>query len=205
MARIVLDYGGVLVDHVDEREYAHLLGVDPDRDPYPGWLAYYLFRAGFLETEGQYLELLSTLAGASETACVEYVEHTWLDPDFPEERRALLRELADDHSLVLFSNMAKPWVERVLARYGVGELFDSLLVSSELQRPKPHPKGYVLAMEDADGATLMVSDEFDEDLLMAQCLGMTTVWIENDDEDPYRRPAYTIDEFGELRSVLRRL
>jgi len=46
--RLVLDYGGAVVDHADEREYAHLLDVSPDRDPYPGWLAYFLFRAGFL-------------------------------------------------------------------------------------------------------------------------------------------------------------
>lgn len=37
--RVVLDYGGVIVDHVDEREYADLLGVSPDTYPYPGWLA----------------------------------------------------------------------------------------------------------------------------------------------------------------------
>lgn len=203
--RIVLDYGGVLVDHVDEREYAHLLGVDPDREPYPGWLAYYLFRAGFLETEDQYVELLSTLAGASEAACVEYIEHTWLDPDFPTERRAVLRELAVDHALVLFSNMAKPWIEDVLARYGLEELFDSLLVSSELRRPKPHPKGYFRSVEGTDGTVVMVSDEFNEDLLMAQCVGMTTVWIENDDEEPYRRPDHTVDGFEELPSVIRRL
>jgi len=59
--RVVLDYGGVVVDHSDEREYAHLLGVDPNQDPYPGWLAYYLFRAGFLNSEAQYVELLSTV------------------------------------------------------------------------------------------------------------------------------------------------
>lgn len=59
--RVVLDYGGVIVEHADEREYAHLLGVPPDEDPYPGWLAYYLFRAGFLDGEAGYVDLLSTL------------------------------------------------------------------------------------------------------------------------------------------------
>ncbi len=48
----------------------------------------------------------------------------------------------------------------------------------------------------------MVSDEFNEDLLMAQCFGMTTVWVENDEEAPYRDPEYTIDGLESLPSVL---
>lgn len=203
--RVVLDYGGVLVDHVDEREYAHLLGVSPDREPYPGWLAYYLFQTGFLQTESEYVELLSTLTGAPEERCVEYVDRTWLDPDFPEEHAEILEALATRHSLVLFSNMAKPWVETVLRRHGVHDLFESVLVSSELQRPKPHPRGYVRAMEDADGAVVMVSDECNEDLLMAQCLGMTTVWVENDSEEPYRQPDHVIDGLDSLGPVLERI
>lgn len=201
--RLVLDYGGVLVDHADEREYADLLGVSPELDPYPGWLAYFLFSAGFLNDQREYVELLSTLTDAPEEDCVEYVEQTWLDPDFPAERRALLADLAADHSLVLFSNMAKPWVETVLERHGLADHFDDLVVSSEIERPKPHPRGYVRSMDGADGEVVMVSDECNEDLLMARCLGMTTVWVENDDdEEPYRRPDYTIEEFSALDSVL---
>lgn len=200
--RVVLDYGGVLVDHVDEREYAHLLGVSPDREPYPGWLAYGAFRSGLLNTQADYVELLSTLTGATEENCVEYVDRTWLDPDFPDKHAAILEELATQHSLVLFSNMAKPWVEAVLRRHGVRDCFDSLLVSSELERPKPHPRGYFRSMEGAEGEVVMVSDECNEDLLMAQCTGMTTVWVENDSEEPYRRPDHVIDDLDSLRSVL---
>ena len=60
-------------------------------------------------------------------------------------------------------------------------------------------------MEDADGEVAMVSDEFNEDLLMAQCVGMTTIWLENDDEEPYRRPDHAIDGLGSLGSVLEEL
>lgn len=203
--RVVLDYGGVIVDHEDEREYAHLLGVSPSRDPYPGWLAYYLFRAGFLNSEAQYVELLSTLTGATEEECVEYVDRTWLDPHFPEENEEILAELASQHSLVLFGNMVKPWIETVLRRHGVLDSFDSLLVSSELERPKPHPRGYHRCTDGVDGETVMVSDEFNEDLLMARCFGMTTIWVENDEEVPLRDPDHTIDGLGSLPSVLERL
>ena len=203
--RIVLDYGGVVVEHVDEREYAHVLGVSPDEDPYPGWLAYYLFQAGFLDTEAEYLTILSTLTGATRADCLEYVEKTWLDPQFPDSHVEILDDLATQHSLVMLGNMAKPWVEAVLRRRGVRDLFDAVLLSSDLERPKPHPRGYVRSMDDADGEVVMVSDEYNEDLLMAGCLGMRTVWVENEAEDPYRRPEYVVDGLEGLPAVLERI
>ncbi len=200
--RVVLDYGGVLVEHADERKFAHLLDIAPDLDPYPGWLAYYLFRTGFLQTHDEYIDLLSTLTGASKDDCERYVERTWLDPEVPQNRREILDELAARHSLVLLSNMAAPWVERVLHRYNLYELFEAVLVSSELKRPKPHPRGYIRSMEDATGTVVMVSDEYNEDLLMANCLGMTTVWLKHSDEEPFREPDHTIDDLESLPVVL---
>lgn len=200
--RVVLDYGGVIVEHSDEREYAHLLGVSPDREPYPGWLAYYLFRVGFLQSQDEYVDLLSTLTGATKDQCVEYGNRTWLDAHFPDEHREILAELATRHSLVLFGNLAKPWVEEVLRRNDVLDCFDSLFVSSELERPKPHPRGYHRCTEGVDGGIVMVSDEFNEDLLMARCFGMTTVWVENDEENPYQEPDYTIEGLTSLLAIL---
>jgi FMN phosphatase YigB (HAD superfamily) len=204
--RVVLDYGGVLAEHDDERDYADLLGVSPEADPYPGWLAYYLYRSGFLNSEAAYVDLLSTLTGASEDACIEYVERTWLDPQFPAEHEAFLEELADEHSLYIFSNMVKPWMETVLRDHGVLDCFDELVVSSDIERPKPHPRGYQRCTEGADGEVVMVSDEFNEDLLMAQTFGMTTVWVENDeDAPPYREPDFTIDDVTALPGILERM
>lgn len=200
--RVVLDYGGVIVHHGDEREYADLLGISPDEDPYPGWLAYYLYRAGFLNEDSEYISLLSTLTGADEEDCAAYLQHTWLDPEFPARHAEVIEELASEHSLFLFGNMVRPWIVTVLRRQDVLDCFDALHVSSELERPKPHPRGYVRCLEGADDTVVMVSDEFNEDLLMAQCLGMTTVWVETEAEDPYRQPDYTVDGFEGVPGVL---
>lgn len=201
--RVLLDYGGVIVHNPDEREYADRLGISPDDDPYPGWLAYYLFRSGFLDTQDQYIDVLSTLTGASEAACLDYLEQTWLDPVFPPAHEAVLEELSQQHSLVLFGNLVKPWVETVLEAHDVRDCFDEVIVSSDIERPKPHPRGYFLGMEDADGELVMVSDEFNEDLMMAQCLGMTTIWVENpDDETPYRRPDHVVDDLTAVPALL---
>jgi HAD superfamily hydrolase (TIGR01549 family) len=199
---LVLDYGGVIVEHGDEREQAHLLGVDPESDPYPGWLAYFAFRDGFVQSTAAYVELLSTLTGASHDACREYLQRTWLDPAFPEEHVEVLRELAADHTLVIFGNMARPWIETVLSEHGVLEYFDDLVVSSDLRRSKPHPRGYVECLPDGDEPVAFVSDEYNEDLLMGETFGMTSVWLENDDETPYREPDVRISTFGDLPDAL---
>jgi len=199
---LVLDYGGVIVHHGDERDHADLLGVDPETDPYPGWLAYFAFRDGFLQSTAAYVDLLSTLTGASPEACHEYLERTWLDPEFPEEHVDVLRELAADHTLVLFGNMVRPWLETVLANNGVLECFDDLVVSSDIQRPKPHPRGYVECLPEGDEDVAFVSDEYNEDLLMGETFGMASVWVENDEEMPYREPDVRISSLRELPDVL---
>ncbi|MFC7203863.1 HAD family hydrolase [Haloferax namakaokahaiae] len=199
---LVLDYGGVIVEHGDEREQAHILGIDPDADPYPGWLAYFAFRDGFVQTTAGYLELLSTLTGASEDACRDYLETTWLSPNFPEEHVDILRNLAADHTLVLFGNMARPWIETVLSEHGVLDCFDELVVSSDLRRSKPHPKGYFECLPEGDEPVAFVSDEYNEDLMMGETLGMASVWVENDDETPYREPDVRISAFGDLPELL---
>jgi len=101
------------------------------------------------------------------------------------------------------SNMAKPWAEDVLDRHGLSDLFDALRVSSEPERPKPHPRGYARAMEGAEGEVAMVSDEFNEDLLMAACLGVAMVRVENEgDERPrYGDPDYTVPDLAEVGPV----
>jgi FMN phosphatase YigB (HAD superfamily) len=199
---LVLDYGGVIVEHGDERDAADVLGVDPDADPYPGWLAYFAFREGLVQTTAGYVELLSTLTGAPEDACREYLAQTWLDPTFPAAHEAVLRDLAADHTLVLFGNMARPWIETVLTEHGVRECFDDLVVSSDLQRSKPHPRGYVECLPEGDDPVAFVSDEYNEDLLMGETFGMTSVWLERDDETPYREPDIRISSFTDLPAVL---
>lgn len=199
---LVLDYGGVIVEHGDERDHAHVLGVDPETDPYPGWLAYFAFRDGFVQTTAAYLDLLSTLTGASRAACREYLERTWLDPAFPAEHADRLRDLAAEHTLVCFGNTARPWVETVLSDHGVLGCFDDLVVSSDLRRPKPHPKGYIECLPEGKEPVAFVSDEYNEDLLMGETFGMTSVWVETEDETPYREPDARIPAFRDLPTVL---
>ena len=197
--RLVLDYGGTIVDHGDVRERAELLGVDSDDELARVGLAYFAFRDGFV---GAYLDRLGTLTGASREACRAYLDRRWLDPTFPESHADLLHELADDHALVPFSNGVRPWIETVSAEHGVRDAFDDLVVSSDLRRAKPHPKGYLACLPETDERVVMVSDEYDEDLLTAETLGMGSVWLERDAETPSREPDARIASLTDLPSVL---
>jgi FMN phosphatase YigB (HAD superfamily) len=98
--------------------------------------------------------------------------------------------------------MARPWIETVLSEHGVLECFDELVVSSDLRRSKPHPKGYFECLPEGDEPVAFVSDEYNEDLMMGETLGMTSVWVENDAEVPYREPDVRISAFADLPEVL---
>lgn len=57
-------------------------------------------------------------------------------------------------------------------------------------------------MDGADNEAVMVSDEYDEDLLMAQRFGMATVRVEPTHEIPHREPGGTTDALPSLPPVL---
>ena len=203
--RVLLDYGGVLAFHGDERDHADVLGVDPEADPYPGWIAYFAFRDGFVTTEAGYLDLLSTLTGADRAACREYVERTWRSPEVPATHVAAVEELAAEHELYVHGNTARPWLEAVLEEHAIRDCFAELVVSSDVGRSKPHPRGYQRCLKgvDEDDRVVMISDEYDEDLFVADAFGIETVWVEQDDEVLVKEPDHTVSSLVEVPELLR--
>jgi len=198
--RIILDYGGTVVDTVDEYEYSS--GIDDGGViENPSYVAYKSFSLGILSTEDEYLSALSTLSNSSLEECRAYLEERKRATTLPEDRERLLRELADEHSLALFTDQVRPWIDEELERLGVADIFDEVVVSSDLGYEKPHPEGYATLSEGHDDA-VMVSDEANDDLLMADYFGMETVWIENDYETVYFEPDHRIDDLSEVGEVL---
>lgn len=198
--RVVLDFGGTVVDRIDESRYSRRL--EGDGLPQAGYVAYKAYSLGILGSEEEYIEVLSRLSGASREDCRAYLRERRLAVELPEERREVLEDLAARHSLVLFTDQVKEWIMETLDRLGISELFDDVIVSSELGNEKPHPKGYVRAMDEHEDA-VMVSDELNDDLLMADYFGMTTVWVENDREEVVVEPDYRVDDLVELPDVVR--
>jgi FMN phosphatase YigB (HAD superfamily) len=48
----------------------------------------------------------------------------------------------------------------------------------------------------------MVSDEYDEDLPMADALGIETLWVKRADEEPMREPDHTVASLVEVPELL---
>lgn len=200
--RIVLDYGGTVVDQVDESEYSLMLGDDPPVDA-GGYIAYKAFSLGIIDDERQYITALASLTDANREDCWTYLAERKHAADLPGGRDGLLRELARDHELVLFTDQVRPWVEDTLEAFGIRDVFDALVVSSDVGAEKPHPRGYEAVLDGTDpGDAVMVSDELNADLLMADYFGFATVWVENDHEPVRTEPDARIDDLAELPDVL---
>ncbi len=199
--RLALDFGGTVAEPVDESRY----GVEGDGDvEAPEYIAYKAFAAGMVSSEQEYLEVLSRLSGASLESCRRYLENRKQAVDIPGGRVEALRRLEKEHSLALFTDQVDIWVEEALERYGIEELFDDVVVSNQVGYEKPYPLGY-LRVGDGYDDVWMVSDELHDDLLMADYLDMTTVWIQRQDEEVVREPDHRIDDLDELPGLLERV
>jgi FMN phosphatase YigB (HAD superfamily) len=197
--RLVLDYGGTVVDTVDDTDYSEVLGEGAVR--HPAFVAYRAFESGIIETEDEFVRALSALSGETADSCRTYLEDRKLAVTLPDEREDALRRLAEDHSLVLFTDQVRVWIDETLNHLGIASLFDDVVVSSELGRTKPHPEGYAV-VSDGHDEVAMVSDELNDDLLMADYFGMETVWVENGYETVHFEPDYRVSDLSEVPDIL---
>jgi putative hydrolase of the HAD superfamily len=197
--RIVLDYGGTVVDRIDDYEYSRTLGDGVVE--HPAFVAYSAFEKGIIETEDGYVRALSALSGDSEEDCRAYLEERKEATTLPEERESALRELADEHSLALFTDQVRVWIDEVLERFGVTDLFDDIVVSSDVGRVKPFPEGYA-RLSDGYDDVVMIGDEINTDLVMADYFGMETVWVENDGKEAYVEPDHSVNDLTEVPDLL---
>jgi len=98
--------------------------------------------------------------------------------------RQVLSELKPYYRLGVISNSLGRNTEIDLARTGLRDFFDVLVVSSEIGKRKPHPKIFQSALEamglKAEEAT-MVGDNLEEDIVGAKNVGMKTVYLMQED------------------------
>ena len=95
--------------------------------------------------------------------------------------REMLTNVAGRYRLALVSNFTHPpAVEQILARVGIGQFFDEILISGRLGVRKPHPamfaeltRRFKLTAEEI----IFVGDELRTDIIGAQRAGMRTVWM----------------------------
>ena len=127
---------------------------------------------------------------------------------------AVLNSLRDQSlRLAIVSNTALPFwlLEGVFERQGLSERMDTIVLSSEVGKRKPHPAIFERALEElkvAPEEALFVGDRLYEDVRGAAELGMTTVqalWFRADENPDGREPDFRAFTQADVLNVVRRL
>ena len=139
----------------------------------------------YFRDHGSTLRGLMSVHGIEADAFLAYVHDidvTWVPPSGALDRALAAlpgRKLA-------FTNASSDHADRVIARLGVGHHIEAVfdIVDADFL-PKPAPEAYARFIErhDIDPTRAVMFDDIARNLAPAAALGMTTVWVRND--EPY--------------------
>ncbi len=123
-----------------------------------------------------------------------------------EADRRCLMELRDRYKLGLVTNFAyPPSIPRLLRKFSLESIFDSVVVSAEVGWVKPHPLIFRCAMQELNcepDELLFVGDDLEADIAGSEAVGMTPVLVDIDDKHKDAR-CIRIRRVAELRKFLR--
>jgi HAD superfamily hydrolase (TIGR01509 family) len=130
-----------------------------------------------------------------------------VDPDALALLDALRRRSL---KLGIVSNTALPeWLlGPVFARQGLAERVDTIVLSSEVGKRKPHPAIFERALEELDTPaerSLFVGDRRFQDVLGARRLGMPTVlarWFRDDANPDGAEPDFVAERLGDVLAIV---
>jgi epoxide hydrolase-like predicted phosphatase len=106
----------------------------------------------------------------------------------PQENIEVIKELKKNYKVGLLTNNIKEFIDRVLKNYKIEDLFDAVIVSSEIGARKPDARIFFIALKKLSikpEESIFVSDELSEDLIGAKGCGMKTVWLDSGVENEW--------------------
>ena len=120
---------------------------------------------------------------------------------FPEVSEALERARANGWKLVILSNTDRDYIEASMGRIGVP--FEFAIVASEIGSYKP-ALGHWRAFEEKVGRLpdVHVAASLFHDIAPSNELGLKSVWVNRDGEEPGPRPTREITDLSTLPDVL---
>jgi putative hydrolase of the HAD superfamily len=145
--------------------------------------------------------------GATSVFCGEFMKYVTIDENATEA----LHALHGKYKLALVSNFAIPeCVHRLLAQAGLDRFFDVVIVSAAVNRRKPCPDIFKIALEQLQltvDEAVFVGDTVDADIMGPQRIGMKTVYIERRPQKDLEncKPDQTIKSLKELPDVIQKL
>jgi len=189
ISSIIFDLGGVILNinpqlTVDRFKAIGFLGIEVFLDHYRslGFMAD--FQAGRI-TESQFYDEIRKESGLEISN--QLIKEAWnaMLLDYPLDRIAKIKELKKDYKLFLLSNTNvvhfQDFAFRVPGVSQLGDLFDSVYYSHEIEMSKPNAEAYkfVLEANNLDAETTLFLDDLPENIATAKELGIQTYWVTN--------------------------
>jgi putative hydrolase of the HAD superfamily len=117
------------------------------------------------------------VSGATAAFADEFMRYVTLD----EQAIDLLKELHKEYKLGLISNFAIPECgRRLLDKFGLARFFDIVIISGEVNRRKPSPEIFEMALRGLGvraSRAVFVGDMLDLDVMGPKSVGMKTILI----------------------------
>ncbi|MCW4019547.1 MAG: HAD family hydrolase [Candidatus Bathyarchaeota archaeon] len=149
----------------------------------------------------------SLVHDATEVFCREFMRYVSID----EAAADALEKLHGTYRLGLVSNFAIPeCVYKLLEQEQLDRFFDTIIVSAAVNKRKPNPDIFQLALERLGltaTETVFVGDTVDADVMGPQRVGMKTVYIERRPQKDlqHHNPDVTIKSLTELSEAIQKL
>ena len=133
-----------------------------------------------------------------------------LETLYPDAKE-VLQELGQKYKLGIIANQDYG-TEKRLIDFGIRPYIDLVIASAEEGFEKPDLRIFKLAFDRVNckpEEAVMVGDRLDNDIIPANKIGMTTVWIKQgfgglaEPKSKDEQPDYTVDNLNELLSFLR--
>ena len=192
---IFFDWGSTFVNEFKEvrKEIENLLGPHglSWESFFPYWGNFYYLRSkgNIKSDEEMFLQLKRVLQ--KETLPVEKIRDLIIDSEIiPNENIKIVKELKRNYKVGVISNNIKEWMEKVLVKYKIESLFDSIVISSEVGVGKPDARIFYIALNSLSvkpEETVFISDEIGDDLVGARGCGMKTIWLDRSSENKWNR------------------
>lgn len=122
----------------------------------------------------------------------------------------ILSALSQKYRLGIIANQSLGTAKR-LNDYGIGKYFDIIISSAEEGVEKPNQKIFELALKRANcdpNEAIMIGDRLDNDILPANIMGMTTIWVRQSfakyqtPKKELEQPDYTINSISEITKIV---
>jgi HAD superfamily hydrolase (TIGR01662 family) len=154
----------------------------------------------------------ATIRRAMECFYAEYETHWRL---YPESKDVLIGLRAQKKRIGMITNAGDAGnIRRLLARHGITNFFDPIIVTSLEGVRKPDPRLFqkvIAAWQLSASKVVMVGDQLGMDIQGAQTVGMRSIWMRTETEMPANKADRgkivadaEADSIGEIPAILRR-